>query len=79
MARSFPAMLLHALSAAEDKRPCVPLIRELSHVYSERVSARLGRHSGISSPLMVIAVGFVVGLVVIALFMPLVSMVSSLA
>ena len=71
--------LLHALSAGEGNRASVPLIRELSHVYSDRVSARMSRRSGVSSPLMVIAVGMVVGLVVISLFMPLVGMVTSLS
>ena len=79
VAHNFPMTLLHALRAGEGNRASVPLIRELSHVYSDRVSARMSRRSGISSPLMVMAVGMVVGLVVISLFMPLVQMVTSLS
>lgn len=78
VAHNFPPTLLHALSLVESDQRGVPLIRELSHLYSDRVSARLNRRSGISSPLMVIAIGMVVGLTVISLFMPLVQMVTSL-
>lgn len=78
VAHNFPLTLLHALSAGEGHRASVPLIRELSHIYSHRVSARLNKRTGITSPLMVIGVGLAVGLVVISLFMPLVQMITSL-
>ncbi len=69
---------MHALGAAEGK-PSVPLIRELSHVYSDRVSARLGRRFGAATPLVVVVVGLAVAFVVISLFMPMVSLITSLS
>ena len=78
VAHNFPLTLRHAFSAGEGQQPSVPLIRELSQIYNYRVSARLGRNAGASSPLIVIGVGMVIAFTIIALFMPLVSMVTSL-
>ncbi len=79
VAHIFPLILLHALHVDEGQRPNCALVRELSQVYSQRVSARTGRGIGmISSPLTIVGVGMVVGFIVISLFIPLVSMVTSL-
>lgn len=78
VAHNFPLTLLHALSAADGNRASVPLVRELSHIYSNRVSARLNKRTGFVGLLAVVGVGLLVALTVIALFLPLISMVHSL-
>ncbi len=79
VAHNFPRTLLHALSAGKNEQANVPLIRELSRIYSERVSARVSRGTGIARPIVVVSVGLLVAFVVVALFMPLVQMVTALS
>ena len=78
-AQGLPDTLMHALSAAKGNQPSIPLIRELAQMYSSRLRGRLNRRTGLTSPLFIIAIGLVVGMVVLALFMPLVQMITSLA
>lgn len=79
VAHNFPLTFLHALSAGEGNQVSVPLLRQLSHAYGHRVSARMNRRMGMSSPLVIVAIGLVVGLTVFAIFLPLVGMMHSLA
>ncbi len=75
---NFPSLMIHALSF-EPQKPNVPLLRELSRIYSERARTRVSWTTSLIGPVSLIAIGFLVGFVIIALFMPLVSMVTSLA
>jgi type IV pilus assembly protein PilC len=77
--RILPATVMHAFTADISGRSRVRLLRELSEAYFERARARRSWTSGIVEPLAIIVIGFIVGWVVIALYLPLVSLVSGLA
>lgn len=74
-----PANLIYALQAGEDGRPSVALLRELSAIYGERAAQRVDWPTGVIGPIAIVMLGLAVGFVVIALFMPLVSLVSGLS
>lgn len=78
IAHNFPSTMILAISSSASK-PNIPLLRELSRMYSERARARIGWTTSFLGPISLFAVGILVGFVVIALFMPLVSLVTSLA
>ncbi len=75
---NFPSLMIHALTF-EPQKPNVPLLRELARTYSERARTRVSWTTSLIGPISLIAIGFLVGFVIIALFMPLVSLVTSLA
>lgn len=75
---NFPSTMIHALSSAS-AQPNVPLLRELSRMYSERARTRVNWTTSLLGPVSLFAIGVLVGFVVISLFMPLVSMVTSLS
>jgi type IV pilus assembly protein PilC len=76
--RSLPANVVHAISPPNGEQPQVSLLRELSVMYSERALARSELSAEVFGVVAVLFVGLFVGFVVIALFMPLVSLVSGL-
>ncbi|QDT00794.1 type II secretion system F family protein [Adhaeretor mobilis] len=77
-ARRLPTSLVHALQPSKHSGPSIRLLRQLAKLYSTRVRDRQSWSSGYLAHFAVIAVGLVVGFVVIALFMPLVSLINGL-
>ena len=71
--------MIHALESGPDGGPDIALLRELSAMYGDRAAQRVDWSSGVLAQLAIVMVGLVVGYVVLALFMPLFSMVSSLS
>lgn len=76
----FPANFLFALSRhAAGERSGVELLSGLASLYRRRAASRVESASGLLGVFGIVILGFVVGLVVIALFAPLVSLVSALS
>jgi type IV pilus assembly protein PilC len=73
------ASVNHALSADLPDSTRVRLLRDISANHAERVRVGLSWTSGIVEPLGICLVGLVVGLVVIALFLPLVRLIHGLS
>lgn len=79
VAHNLPANVIHALEAAPGGQPNIKLLRELSAMYGDRASQRIDWSGGVLAQLAIVGVGLVVGYVVIAMFMPMIFMVSSLS
>jgi type II secretory pathway component PulF len=73
------ATVLHALQAELSAKSRVKLLAEISACHAARARHTLSWTHGIVEPLAIAAVGFVVGATVIALFLPLVSLVQGLS
>ncbi len=73
-----PTMVVHALKAGPSSAPSLALLREVSEIYSERVRNRLDWSTGFVPQFTILLVGIVVGVVVIALYLPLVSLINGL-
>lgn len=78
-AQHLPPLVLFALQQGEGKPPSVPLLRELADMYRAKCRRRLDWVSIFLPIGGVIAAGVVSGFVVLTLFMPLISMISSLS
>lgn len=79
VAQNFPSLVLHALEAGPDGTPCIALLRRLSSIYFERVRQRVVWTEGIFAPLTIVGIGLFVGLIVISLFLPIISLITSLS
>lgn len=73
-----PRTLIYALTHGPRGGPNVRLIQELSQMYTERVAARFDWTSGALPHLAIVAVGIVVLFVVVALYQPLVELLTGL-
>lgn len=76
--RSLPRSLILAMQVGPESAPDVTLIRELSTIYAQRDS-RVNWFASSLPSVAVLVLGLMIGFMVIALFMPLVSMITSLA
>ncbi|MEQ1830334.1 MAG: type II secretion system F family protein [Pirellula sp.] len=79
VAHNFPPLLFHALQADPGGGPSVSLLRQLAAMYCDRSLNRLEWTANYINPVAVIFIGGLIGGVVISLFMPLVSLVTSLS
>ncbi len=77
--RVLPPLLLYALQAESSGSPSLPMLESLAQIYSDRAQCRVDLLTTMLPVLALLVIGFGVGFVVISLFMPLVSMVTSLA
>lgn len=79
VAHNFPATVRYALGVEGNRAPNVALLRELSRMYTDRVRGRLSWSTSILGPTSLVVLGLLVGFVIIALFMPLFSLLTALA
>ena len=73
------ATVLYALRGDLPLRPRVRLIRQLSAAYTERADRSLSWTRGVVEPLAIAVVGSIVGIAVIALFLPLFTLIQGLS
>jgi len=74
-----PHAVLHTLSITAKPENAAAVLRELSWMYDQQTRGRLAWISGFIEPAFIILLGFAIGFFVLALFMPLVSLVSALS
>jgi type II secretory pathway component PulF len=77
--RPLTASFTYALAADLPTESRVRLLREISNSHADRTSINLSWASGIVEPIAIFAVGLVIGLTVIGLFLPLVKLVEGLS
>jgi len=73
------ASILHALRADLPTKSRVKLLRELSSCHAERASVVLSWSRGVLEVVLVTVLGMIVGIIVIALFLPLISLIQGLS
>lgn len=77
--RVLPPLLLYALQAESGGSPSLPMLESLTQIYTDRAQSRVDVLTTMMPILALLVIGCGVGFVVISLFMPLVSMITSLA
>lgn len=77
-ARQLPATVAHALQASPEKKPSVPLLHQLAELYSARARDRCDWSTGFVAQIAIVGMGLTVGVVVLALFLPLVQLINGL-
>ena len=77
--RSLTSTVAFALTSDTPPATRVRLLREISNCHADRVRIGMSWTAGIVEPLAICAVGIVVGTTVIALFLPLVTLVNGLS
>jgi type IV pilus assembly protein PilC len=75
----FPAMVVQMISIGEETGALDQMLGKVADFYEVEVEMMLESLAATIEPLMIVALGLVVGFIVIALFMPLIAIVSSLS
>jgi type II secretory pathway component PulF len=82
-ARCFPPLVIEALRddgiASGNKQVAIEILRELSRIYSDRVKHRREMVVEFLLPIALIVIGLTLGVIALSLFMPLISLITSLS
>ncbi|HLI49228.1 MAG TPA: type II secretion system F family protein [Chthonomonas sp.] len=77
--RLFPPMVVHMISIGEESGSLDHMLTKVADFYEGEVDAQLQSLTAAIEPIMIVFLGFCVGFIVIALFMPLIQVVSNLS
>jgi type IV pilus assembly protein PilC len=78
-ARRLTATAIHALRTPIPLSARVAILKELSLIYARRAERKLSWTRGIFEPLAIMVVGLIVGVVVLAIFIPLIDLINNLS
>ncbi len=70
-AHIFPDMLAHMIAVGEESGSLADMLDNAAKFYQERVDAVITRLATMFEPILIIVIGFVVGALVIAMFLPI--------
>lgn len=77
--RLFPPMVVHMIGVGEESGSLDFMLQKIADFYEGEVEAALASLTSAIEPLMIVSLGFVVGFIVIAMFLPLVDVISKLS
>lgn len=77
--RLFPPMVVHMIGIGEESGSLDYMLQKIADFYENEVEAALASLTAALEPLLIIFLGFIVGFIVIAMFMPLIKLVQKLA
>jgi type IV pilus assembly protein PilC len=73
------ATVFHALRSEMPPESRARLLREIGEVHAERARLRLSWTRGVIEPVTIVAIGVIVGTVVLSLFLPLIKLIEGLS
>ena len=78
LCRSFPHTVIHALQIQANPKAAGLILRELSWMYEQQTRDQFAWISSLAEPVFIIFLGATVGFYVVALFMPMVTLIQNL-
>jgi len=75
----FPPMVVHMIGVGEESGSLDFMLQKIADFYEAEVEAQLASLTAALEPLMIVSLGFVVGFIVISMFLPLVDVISKLS
>ncbi|MFN3728798.1 MAG: type II secretion system F family protein [Fimbriimonadaceae bacterium] len=77
--RLFPPMVVHMIGVGEESGSLDFMLQKIADFYESEVEATLASLTAALEPIMIVGLGFIVGFIVISLFLPLVDVISKLS
>jgi type IV pilus assembly protein PilC len=69
----FPPMIAHMIAVGEETGRTDEMLQKISDWYDNELSEKIKRLSSVLEPIMVVLVGIIVGFMVLAIFLPIIS------
>jgi type IV pilus assembly protein PilC len=76
--RMFPPMVVHMISIGEESGALDSMLAKIAEFYEQEVDATLQSLTAAIEPILIVFLGVCVGFIVIAMFMPLISVIQNL-
>ncbi len=70
----FPPLVIHMIAIGEKTGELPDMLKNVAETYEEQVNARVESMTALLEPLMIVAMGGVIGFIVFSVFMPLMNM-----
>ncbi|MGK5085130.1 type II secretion system inner membrane protein GspF [Bdellovibrionota bacterium FG-1] len=70
----FPPMMIHMISIGEKTGELPEMLKNVAETYEEQVNTQVEAMTSLLEPLMIVAMGLAIGVIVMAVFMPLMDM-----
>lgn len=77
--RLFPPMVVHMIGVGEESGSLDFMLQKIADFYENEVEATLASLTAALEPIMIVLLGFIVGFIVISMFLPLVKVIASLS
>lgn len=77
--RLFPPMVVHMIGVGEESGSLDFMLQKIADFYEAEVEATLASLTAALEPIMIVMLGFIVGFIVVSMFLPLVKVISSLS
>jgi type IV pilus assembly protein PilC len=77
--RLFPPMVVHMIGVGEESGSLDFMLQKIADFYEAEVEATLASLTAALEPIMIVGLGFVVGFIVISMFLPLVDVIAKLS
>lgn len=77
--KMFPPMVVHMISIGEESGALDQMLSKIAEFYEGEVDSQLQSLTAAIEPLMIVFLGFCVGFIVIAMFLPLISVIQNLS
>lgn len=77
--RLFPPMVVHMIGVGEESGSLDFMLQKIADFYEQEVEATLQSLTAALEPLLILFLGFIVGFIVIAMFLPLIKIIEGLA
>ncbi|MBL8060277.1 MAG: type II secretion system F family protein [Chthonomonas sp.] len=77
--RLFPPMVIHMIGVGEESGSLDFMLQKIADFYEDEVEARVASLTAALEPIMILVLGFIVGFIVIAMFLPLIKVIETLS
>jgi len=77
--RLFPPMVVHMIGVGEESGSLDYMLQKIADFYESEVEAQLASLTAALEPIMIVGLGFVVGYIVVSMFLPLVKVIQDLS
>jgi len=77
--RLFPPMVVHMIGVGEESGSLDYMLQKIADFYESEVEASLASLTAALEPIMIVGLGFVVGYIVVSMFLPLVKVIQDLS
>lgn len=77
--RLFPPMVVHMIGVGEESGSLDFMLQKIADFYENEVESTLASLTAALEPIMILVLGFIVGFIVIAMFLPLIKVIESLS
>lgn len=77
--KMFPPMVVHMIGVGEESGSLDFMLQKIADFYEQEVEATLQSLTAALEPLLILFLGFIVGFIVIAMFLPLIKIIEGLA